>query len=61
VVLLVVGVGGAACASHSVGLSLGIIGVFAGIVFDIKHRVVVRLAMLEVFGVMVFVCCYSNC
>ena len=62
-VLVVVGVGNAACASHNVGLCLGIMGVFAGLVFDVRHEVVVvvRLAIVEVFGVVVCVCCWSNC
>ena len=56
-VLVVVGVGGEACASHSVGLALGIMGVFARLVFGVKHEVVVvvRLVMVEVFGVVAFV------
>ena len=56
-VLVVVGVGNAACASHNVGLCLGIMGVFAGLVFGVRHEVVVvvRLVIVEVFGVVVCV------
>ena len=56
-VLVVVGVGNAACASHNVGLCLGIMGVFAGLVFGVRHEVVVvvRLAIVEVFGVVALI------
>ena len=56
-VLVVVGVGNAACASHNVGLCLGIMGVFAGLVFGVRHEVVVvvRLVIVEVFGVVLCV------
>ena len=55
--MTVVGVGSAACASHNVGLCLGIIGVFAGIVFGVRHEVVVvvRLAIVEVLDVVVLI------
>ena len=58
-VLVVVGVGGAACASHSVGLPLGMIEISAGLAFDVMHGVVVAvvvgLEIVEVFVVVVFV------
>ena len=56
-VLAVVGVGNAACASHNVGLCLGIMGVFAGLVFGVRHEVVVvvRLVIVEVLGVVVLI------
>ena len=45
-VLVVVGVGNAACASHNVGLCLGIMGVFAGLVFGVRHEVVVVVRLV---------------